>query len=138
MSGKKIAGYLQAVNDSSMVLSPRVTLESKTDTILSSDIHWIKIKGRFRNLNGVLIGIGSGAAIGYLIGYVSYTPCDGFFCFDREVVLILDGIIGGYVGAATGLLISLISKKNMIKGNQQAYVKLKPKLEKYIIVKKSK
>lgn len=118
-TGRVKSGYLREMTDSTLLISPQPLLESPVESIKNKSIQSITVRERHAIWKGVLIGAGTGAFIGGLIGYATYKePVCYSFCLDfgPEADALGGGLIGGAAGALIGLAVGSSSK--YIKLNQ--------------------
>ncbi len=142
LNGEIAKGYLFALNDSNIQIS--TSFKPFSDTIFA--IHQIKkISLRKKNAkgNGFLIGMASGAVVGAVIGYASYSPpppCVGGFCinlFDGPDYSALGGaILGSLTGGMLGLAAGARYKKYVINGDIAKYNNLRNNTVLFVNVKK--
>jgi hypothetical protein len=137
-NGKVASGYLQNLNDSSIVISPRPNLTSPKERIYYKSIASLRIRDRKALWKGPVIGAAAGAILGAIIGFVSYEKpdCSGaFICFDfgPEYSALSGATIGGLSGALLGLAIGSSSKEIQLKQNSNSGDYLYGTLSKYVI-----
>lgn len=112
-------GMLEAIRDSSIIITVKIHNQSSSDEIYYSDINTIKLRRTGRIGRGALIGFGSGAVIGGVMGAAFYkkpdvqqnplaalfvTPLDDYFSKSAAIVegIFIGGITGGVIGGAIG------------------------------------
>jgi uncharacterized protein YcfJ len=130
INGKSTKGYLNALTDSALTITNRVTTEIKV-----SEIRKIKMRHRSSLWKGTVIGTATGAVLGGVIGYSTYEEpdCAGF-CIDfgPEGDAMAGAVLGAGVGALLGLAIGANSKDFLINGNVSSYKQHIPMLQTYV------
>jgi hypothetical protein len=132
-NGSLTRGALQAVNDSSMVVMNK---RSKIITIAAQAIRHIKVrkKGNVKRVMG--IGAGVGAALGGIIGFVSYDDSQEVEHLDRigKGFSAFAGVmVGAVVGAGVGAIVGSHSKKIKVEGNAEKFTEIMPVLSNYLL-----
>jgi len=124
----KVVGYLYAVNDSSIVVSP--SLESMTNqdtallniTIARANIRAINLKKKGHTWRGYIIGTAIGIGVGVIAG-VAVSEGEPFFGVAGGGIFgILGSLIGTPIGAASG-------KYYQINGRAEYFLSLQPELK---------
>ena len=147
--GRQVNGYLYAINDSSLEISPNSFVRSlnrsgqNTKIIYIRDIKNLKLrKIESVKAGAVLVGI-CGAIIGGILGNSLYTPCDrtvgwlglsrcNFEVVDRTAASLIGVVLGTISGTGIGILIGSQHKIFRISGSQKAFEKQKNDLITYL------
>lgn len=128
-NGEMVKGLLYALNDSSITIIKSIK-PAKDTTFAISQIKEIRLRKKSAGVKGFAFGAASGAVIGSLIGYISYSPpaCDGtFFCIDFGPGFSALG--GAFIGTVSGGILGLATgasyKKFVINGDIAKYNNLR-------------
>ena len=161
MGGDKAKGWLYKIDDNNIYLLPSKKIKpaelNSTNFNMSamnydiSQINTISTQKKNAGMKGALIGLGTGALTGVIIGFASgddpVTPYTGSFAdvfiaignafaMTAEEKALANGIALGVTGAITGFVIGKLAKKKfIIGGKKEVYRDLQGDLMKRLIVK---
>ena len=166
LDGKTVKGWFYKMNDENVYLLPvkRNKKYFRSSEFLSPDanaggfnvqvsqINTIALQKKNAGLKGTLIGLGTGAIIGALTGFISgddpIQECgpNDFFCIGAAINNALAmsagekafaGAIGlGLTGALTGFILGKVAKKKfIIGGKKDTYRDIQGELMKRLIIK---
>jgi hypothetical protein len=130
-------GYLLSMQDSTVYLNENPD-DAEPFEVKFDQIKTIRIRRKHSIRRGIGIGMGTGALVGFIIGYASYEKPDcsgGSLCFDfgPEYDGFAGMALGGLIGGAIGGIAGAASKKIEINGDQNSFELIKPELAKYQI-----
>ncbi len=148
MDGKKTTGWFYKIDDEHVYLLPAAKKKFKpfdyknfdpnmrTVPIEALQLNTVILKKKNAISKWALIGFGSGAVIGTIIGFSSGDDETGWFAKTAEEKAVWGAISGGVIGACTGVIIgSLIRKKFVIGGKKETYRDLQSELMQLAILK---
>ena len=166
LDGKKVKGWFYKMNDENIYLLPvsRNKKYFRSSEFLAPDanaggfnvqvsqINTIALQRKNAGLKGTLIGLGTGAIIGALTGFISgddpIQECgpNDFFCIGAAInnafamtagEKAFVGAIGlGLTGALTGFILGKVAKKKfIIGGKKDTYRDIQGELMKRLIIK---
>ncbi len=166
LDGKKVKGWFYKMNDENIYLLPVKgnNKHFRSSEFLSPDIseggfnvqvsqiNTIALQKKNAGLKGTLIGLGTGAIIGALTGFISgddpIQECgpNDFFCIGAAInnafamtagEKAFVGAIGlGLTGALTGFILGKVAKKKfIIGGKKDTYRDIQGELMKRLIIK---
>ena len=166
LDGKKVKGWFYKMNDENIYLLPvkrnkkyfrsseflSVDISEGGFNVQVSQINTIALQKKNAGLKGTLIGLGTGAIIGALTGFISgddpIQECgpNDFFCIGAAINNALAmtagekafvGAIGlGLTGALTGFILGKVAKKKfIIGGKKDTYRDIQGELMKRLIIK---
>jgi len=130
-------GVLYSVSDTTIILIPLTKGTSILDgkdtlVIRTRDVKHIKIRRKASVGRGILIGLSTGAAVGLIVGAVTYEECEGVGCVGAGASAVGGAIVGALPGAVVGGIIGSYSRKFKING-QPLTQEQKTKLEKFVL-----
>jgi hypothetical protein len=130
MDGSVQKGYLYSVNENELTITPVAKNVANLYTISAEQLNTMQIRRKGNVAKGVLIGAGTGAVAGILIGLISGddppNSCD--LCpYESSLTAgekaAIGGITGLFAGAGTGMIIGALTKKKFtIHGKRENYV----------------
>jgi hypothetical protein len=103
IGSRTVSGPVRGVSDDSLAVDSRKGQEIFT----RREVLRVSVKKQSHRGRNTLIGLGAGAAIGVVVGTVSYRKCTGFCILNstRAEDAGAGAIIFGVIGAAVGVLI---------------------------------
>jgi hypothetical protein len=126
--GRVKDGYLYAVSDTALLFSRerrRPLLYDTTATaglqlISYRDLKFVTIHSRGGTGRTVLIGLFAGAATSAIIAYCTGDDPPGIFSYTAGQKAVIMGMVGGFVGALTGLIVGIASHRTFaINGKKE-------------------
>ena len=130
-------GYLYAVADSSLLLSPEKRLHGLTDSLPPAGIQSfgyremsnVEIYHKGKMWRAPLVGLGIGATVGALAGLLSGDDPQGqWFALSATDKAIGVGILGGATGLIVGFCLGVASHRTFyIGGNRKKYERMRRK-----------
>ena len=124
-NGKLVEGYLSRVTTDSIYIQPFSTSLSQNYVLSPDQVQSMKFKRKGRVGRGALIGLGSGAIFGTVLGFASGddNPDEYWiFAMTAEEKAAGGAIVYGVLGAAAGTLIGALTKKTfIIEGKREKF-----------------
>ena len=149
MDGKRIKGWLYNTDSAAVYLQharpkalppPNYKAPNQNQPTYSIDalqINTIALKKKNAGLEGVLIGLVAGAAVGAIIGFASGDdPPEEWFALTAGEKAFGLGLLGGSTGALIGAIAGALSKKVfIIGGKNDAYRNAQAELNNRAMIK---
>ena len=139
-NGNKHKGTLMELNDSSLHISNSTQDIPRDAPIITEyaikDIYNIKVRHEISPILSGVIGLGVGAATGWVYGYYYLGESHGkYISFSRGLNGLIFGLLGAPIGLAIGVPIGFLKTNIPILGKLNNYNKAKKKLMKYSAIK---